>query len=123
MPVNVETALDLKLNHGLSYPQIAALQGVTAPAIYKRIKHLLPDESTKIYQNNRADVLSHLQLKLLSEVKDSKLKKINIRDAIVSAGILYDKERLERGLATANTAVIHADIAALRAQDKDKSGT
>ncbi len=123
MPVDVSTALDLKINHDLSYRKIAAIQGVTHNAIFKRIRHLLPDEFTETYKANRADILSHLQVTLLSQVDKARLKKISARDAVVSAAILYDKERLERGQSTANMVTFHSSIAAAHALLADKLST
>lgn len=42
------------------------------------------------------------------------LKKAGARDLVLMAGILYDKERLERGQTTAIVATLHADLEALR---------
>ena len=98
--VTTSEALDLKVNHGLNYHQIGKLQGTSHVAIMKKIKHLLPNETTKVYQEKKADILDHAQLRLLSQVTDAKLKKVSVRDAVVSYGILYDKARLERGQAT-----------------------
>jgi len=100
MPVDTSSAVDLKINHHLSYDQIGKLQGVSPQAIHQKIKHLLPTPDTKTYQDSRADILSHLQLELLKQIDPARLKKISVRDAVVSAGILYDKERLERGQST-----------------------
>jgi len=100
MPVDIDSALDLRINHDLSYAKIAAIQKVCPNAIFKRLKPLLPDEGAEIYRENRGDIFSHLQLRLLSQVDSARLKKISVRDAVVSAAILYDKERLERGLST-----------------------
>ena len=119
--VNVAAALDLKLNHDLSYAQMAPLLGVTPAAIHKRLKHLLPDENTKYYQNHRADIFSHAQLQLLSQVDARRLRKIGIRDAVVSTGILYDKERLERGQSTANAdmRVLSVTLQELEEQERE----
>ena len=119
--VNVAAALDLQLNHGLSYAQMAPILGVTPAAIHKRIKHLLPDENTQYYQDHRANILSRVQLELLSQVDARRLKKVNIRDAVISAGILYDKERLERGQSTANAdmRILSVTLAELDAQEKE----
>ena len=119
--VDVAAALDLKLNHGLSYVQMAPILGVTPTAIHKRIKHLLPDENTQYYQDHRANILSHVQLELLSQVDARRLKKVNIRDAVISAGILYDKERLERGQSTTNAdmKILSVTLQELEAQEKE----
>ena len=95
-------ACDLKLNHNLSLRQIAKIQGVSHQAIYKQIKPLLPTPATEEFKTKRADIFANAQLRLLSHIAESKLKKTGVRDLIVSAGILYDKERLERGLSTSN---------------------
>ena len=118
--VNVAAALDLQLNHGLSYAQMAPILGVTPSAIHRRLKHLLPDESTQYYRDHRADILSHAQLQLLSQIDARRLKKVGIRDAVVSTGILYDKERLERGQSTANAdmRILSVTLAELDAQEK-----
>ena len=119
--VNVAAALDLQLNHGLSYAQMAPILGVTPSAIHRRLKHLLPDESTKYYQDHRADIFSHVQLKLLSQIDAQRLKKVNIRDAVISTGILYDKERLERGQSTANAdmRVLSTTLQELEEQERE----
>ena len=101
MPVDCQAAIALRLNHQLSYSEIAAIQGVSRQAIHQAIQHLIPTEQLPDYKANRADILSHAQLQLLSNgLTPTKLQKISTRDAIVSMGILYDKERIERGLAT-----------------------
>ncbi len=119
MPVDVSQAIDLKYNHHLSYEQIAVIQGVTKQAIHERIKDLLPIPETKVYIDHRADILANIQLKLLSNLDESRLAKASAYQLVGAAGLLYDKERLERGMSTANLASIHADIAALRTQGKE----
>lgn len=105
MPVDTSQALNLRLNHGLTYSQIGKIFGTTKQAIHNKIKNLIPPPETKSYQDHRADILSGLQLKLLSQIDPARLKKISIRDAVISAGVLYDKERLERGLSTQKTVI------------------
>jgi hypothetical protein len=102
MPTNIDTvkALELRINHGLSYAKIGAIHGVSAQAIHQRIKHLLPTPVTKMYQEKRADILDHVQLTMLSQLDKARLKKMTARDAAVSFGIFYDKSRLERGQST-----------------------
>jgi hypothetical protein len=113
MPVDVNQAIDLKYNHHLSYDQIAKIQGVSPQAIHQKVKDLLPIPETKVFQNHRADILSNLQLKLLSNLDDKRIKGMHGRDLVVSAGILYDKERLERGQ---STEIISYDAGAIDAR-------
>ena len=119
--VDPSAALKLKIDHHLSYSQIAAIQGVTKQAIHQRIKNLLPIPETEIYKNHRADILANLQLKLLSHLDEARLKKASAYQLVGSAGLLYDKERIERGLSTANLSVLMADIEAVRGGDKNVS--
>ena len=120
--VNVSTALAMKLEQKLSYAQIAKLQGCSPAGVHKALRHLLPDEGTKTFQQHEADILSAVRLKVISQVDDRRLKKLSARDAIVSAAVLIDKERLLRGLSTSNVSVrvmtselreIEAQLAAL----------
>ena len=102
---DLSTALDLRLNHHLSYAQIGAIQGISKQAVHQRIKDLLPIPETKVWQDHRADILAHLQLKLLSFIDDEKLKRTPVGSLVLAACQLYDKERLERGQSTANHAI------------------
>ena len=117
MPVDVSSALDLKLNHHLSYEEIARIQGVSKQAIHGRIKNLLPPDELQTYLTHRGDILAGLQAKILSHLDDERLSKASAYQLVGSAGLLYDKERLERGMSTANLTSVHADIAALRASE------
>ena len=115
--VDIPQAIDLKYNHHLSYAQIAAIQGVTPQAIHQKIKDLLPIPENQVFVDHRADILSNTQLRLLANLDNDKMKQMSGKDLVVSAAVLYDKERLERGMSTANLASVHADIAALRASE------
>jgi predicted DNA-binding protein YlxM (UPF0122 family) len=106
--------LKLKLENGLSYSEIAAIEGVSPQAIHSSIKDLLPTEETKTFQEHRADILAEIQRKLITCIDDKLAKSLVERRGLVDFGILFDKERLERGQSTQNLATIHADIAALK---------
>ena len=66
------------------------------------------------YKAHRADILAGMQERLLNNITKADIKKAPMRDKIVAAGILYDKERLERDLSTANVMSIVADLEAVR---------
>jgi len=123
MPVDVSSALDLRLNHHLSYSEIAAIQGVSPQAIHGRIKNLLPPEEVNVYKDHRADILAGIQARLLSHLDDDRLAKASAYQLVGSMGLLYDKERLERGMSTANLASVHSDIQAIKELKRSKSGT
>jgi hypothetical protein len=65
--------------------------------ICRRLKHLTPRQTTEIFKNHRGDILAELQRKLLMSCDNRTLKDMAARDKIVAMGILYDKERIERG--------------------------
>lgn len=119
--LDVSKMLELKTVNQLSYSEIAAIDGTTPQNIHSKIKDLLPTEETKTYQEHRADILSNLQLKLLSNLDDDRLKKASAFQLVGAAGLLYDKERLERGQSTENIAQIHGDIAKVREMMQNKS--
>jgi len=66
------------------------------------------------YKSHRADILAGMQEKLMNSITKADIKKAPMRDKVVSVGILYDKERLERDLSTANVMSVVADLEALR---------
>ena len=57
------------------------------------------------FKEQRADVLAFYQQKLLNSLTDSDIKRMPPGSRLTGFGILYDKERLERGQSTDNIAV------------------
>jgi hypothetical protein len=104
--IPIETILKLH-EKNLSSSQIATLVGCGASAIRSRLatcRDIL--KHTENFKSNRADVLAFHQQKVLSkltlaEVKPPKTSR-DLKDAVTAFGILYDKERLERGQTTVN---------------------
>ena len=99
--VDTDTLVALK-QAGKSYREIAEITGGNKDVINRRIKDLLPDDTTKVYIENRADILAKLQCELLQGLDASKIKGASALQLITGAGILFDKERLERGQSTQN---------------------
>mgnify|MGYP001565151747 FL=1 len=104
---------------GLTMPQIAQLCHVHESAIYRMIERHGDVEDVERWKTHRADIMSAKQRELLSHITPDRIKKMNPRDMVVSFGILYDKERLERGLSTDNVDVhvletSHNDLSAQR---------
>jgi predicted transcriptional regulator len=117
--VDVLTAIEHKQS-GLSYRDIAAIQKVTPQAIQQAIRNLLPTQHTEQYKEHRADILANLQLKYINNIDDAQIKKNLSQRGMTDLAILYDKERLERGMSTANLLSVHADIQAMRRLRADK---
>ncbi len=51
----------------------------------------------KSYKEHRADILAGLQEKILATIDEEEIKKATVLQKVTSAGILYDKEQIERG--------------------------
>jgi len=66
------------------------------------------------YKRYRADVFCGLQSRILSSVTDEDVQKASLFQKAGVVGLLYDKERLERDMSTANIASFTADIAAYK---------
>jgi hypothetical protein len=84
--------------------------GVTRAAVIKR-KRLLPDgviaPTVREFREQRADTFSRLQQILLQHITPAKLKGASLAQIGTLFGIMYDKERLERGQATEHIAHSH----------------
>jgi hypothetical protein len=72
------------------------------------------------YKEHKADIIAGLQHRIASSITDKDIQKSPMGSRVLAMAQLIDKEQLLRGLATSNLAVIHADIAALRAVDNSK---
>jgi hypothetical protein len=53
---------------------------------------------------------------ILSSIDLKSIQKASMAARVLAFSILYDKERLERDLSTANVATLHDDIANLKAK-------
>ncbi len=49
-------------------------------------------------------MLAEYQRKIIKSITASDIKEAKLKDRVVAFGVLYDKERLERGLSTENIA-------------------
>lgn len=70
------------------------------------------------YKDHRADILSSYQQIILNSITPEDLKKAGLSQKMMAYGVLYDKERLERGQSTENIA--YADMAKAQAIVQDK---
>ena len=89
---------------GLSAPEIGKLVGCSPTNIYQRFQTVnYTPQHLESFKKNRADLMAQKQRELLSALDSEAIKRMAPRDVVVSYGILYDKERLERGQATSIT--------------------
>ena len=109
--VNKNIPIEILMDYaaqGLSQPKIAKLVGCSVVNVYNRFKAVNYDPpALKSFKRNRADILSHKQQQILDALSVDEIKKMQPRDKVVSFGILFDKERLERGQSTSNHAVLY----------------
>ncbi len=94
---------------GMSLSQAADHLQCSKQSISKRLQRLnIQPNGLQQYKKNRADLLAYYQLQLLNALTPADIKKMNPVQRITCFGILYDKERLERGQSTENIA--YADL-------------
>ena len=71
----------------------------TDPALASRILKRYNIQSNQIeeYKDKRADIFAGIQSEILKTVKASDIKGASLLQRITAAGILFDKEKMERG--------------------------
>ena len=95
--ISDEEILDLKLK-GFSHQRIADILGCGKSNITQRLaKYRTELEGLEGFKKNRADIFALHQIRALANVTDEKLKGASLRDIVIATGVLYDKERQERG--------------------------
>ena len=89
----------------LSYQEIGDAVGRDKSTVWRALKRYgIEKARTKRYVEDRADILAGIQSNILAGISEEKIKKASLKDSAIAAGILHDKERIERGQATS----IHA---------------
>jgi hypothetical protein len=90
---------------GLTYQEIGDLLGCSKVNVWERLQPFSYEiDNLNNYKDERADTLALYQQVMLSGITEDKVKKAHISHLTTAFGILYDKERLERGLSTDNQA-------------------
>jgi len=59
-------------------------------------------EKIDLFRKDRGDIVDDKQRLILAAIKSKKVSEAKLRDLAVAYGILFDKNRLERGLSTNN---------------------
>ena len=92
----------------LSYEQIGKIVGCSKVNVWERLQPYIDEiESLDSYKDNRADLLAIVQHRLVNTLNPTTIEKMSPRDRVLAYGILYDKERLERGQSTQNIETHH----------------
>ena len=106
--IPLETVVALR-RRNLSYPQIAKILGCSESNVRYRLG-TVADEIERVddFKKHKADIMAIHQNRILQSVTETNLKDAKLRDKAIAFGILFDKERLERGKSTQNVA--YADL-------------
>ena len=99
----------------LSYKETAKMLDCSASNVKQWVKRydIKPGYLDK-YKETRADILAYHQGEILKGLTPDKIKSARLTEISTAYGTLYDKERLERDLSTANVVSIVADLEAVR---------
>ena len=107
--VDKSKALKMRLENGNTYQEIADCMGTSKQVIHNAIKKLIPiKDEIEPFKNNRADILANVQLRMIesyNSMTEGEQKDMIKKRGLVDMGIVFDKERLIRGLSSDNIAV------------------
>lgn len=102
-------------NPALSDNKIATLAGTDPSYTIEVLKRYgLSSTCINDFKKNRAEILAGLQHRLISSITQDDIQKAPVGSRILAACQIYDKERLELGKTTNNTAVIHDTVARIK---------
>ena len=104
---------------GLTYKEIGNILGCTRQNIELRLRPFKAEiEALPSFKEQKADVLAVFQQKILNSLTPGDIKSMPVGSRLTGFGILYDKERLERGQSTENVAYadMESDQAAIKAE-------
>jgi transposase len=100
----VYKAIELKLNNpSMNNKEIAKITGRDTSSVYRALKNYgIDTKKVNTYKKLKADILAGTQGRIIEAISDEDLTKAGLRDKAIAFGVLYDKERLERGQSTQN---------------------
>ena len=102
-----KTIITLATNTDASAEEIAKTANVSTQAVYQTLeRHGIRFKRLESYKNHRADILAGIQTKILKHIDEDRLKKASAFQLVGSLGLLYDKERIERGLSNGDQPIM-----------------
>jgi hypothetical protein len=106
--IPIERIIELR-NKKLSPEEIGKILGCSGVNVLQRLKSLIYEvDLIEPFKKNRANIFAFHQNRIIHSISPADLEKAGLRDKVVAAGILYDKERLETGQSTSN--IFYADL-------------
>lgn len=113
-PIDLLKALDLR-SQGCSLAMICQTCKTTIGKLRGLFKRYDTAHNKVLsYKGYRADILADMQRRIIKSITDADIKHATLGARLKALCQLYDKERLERDLSTANVFNIHDDIAAIK---------
>jgi hypothetical protein len=104
--IPIEKLIEYK-SKGLSNADIAKIVGIDQSGVSRRIKSIAEDiDNTKLFQKHRSSYFAFKSREILQAITSADILKAGLRDKVVAASILFDKERLESGKSTQNIAYL-----------------
>jgi DNA-binding transcriptional regulator YhcF (GntR family) len=105
--MNIERIKDIltlaKQKPTLSQRELAKELGVSRNTVAKALDKVSDyKEEIELFRKQRGDILDEKQALILRAIDSKKVGEAKLRDLAVAAGILFDKNRLERGFSTSN---------------------
>jgi hypothetical protein len=97
--------LDVKqCNPNITVREIAKIADCSHVTVVNTLKkYYIDKQDVDNYRKYRGDILAGVQHRIIRSITDDNIKDMPVGQRIMSYGILYDKERLERNQATAIT--------------------
>lgn len=93
----------------LTHGEIADEMGVSRVGITRALQRIPPEilsgRTVEEYRQNRAKMFAGMQRMIIQNITPEKLKTASLAQLGTLFGIFYDKERLEKGQSTENTAI------------------
>lgn len=118
---NLLKALELR-EEGVSQAEIARQVDCSVTKVKSMfVKYDKALHKVLSYKGHRADILADLQRRILLSISDLDIKQSTMVARVQALCNLYDKERVERNLSTANIVTIHDDVAAIRAAQQQRN--
>lgn len=94
------------LRKGLTQAEVARLYGVHPSSISAMMsRHRVSLQSLDTLKKHRADVFASISARILNSITEKDITSATLLQKLTAIGIIYDKERLERGKSTANISV------------------
>lgn len=116
--IDPQQVADLRAK-GLTAVQIGKILNISKNTVFYHLNKIEPDEEQdNFFKDSRPSVFQSIQRRLLLSISSDDIKAMAVRDRVVSAGILYDKERLELGLATSINLEVTVDLSQYARKNK-----